>query len=145
MTKLIAAARLLYEVVLIDTAPLLPVTDAAVLAPRVDGVLVLARHGHTDVRNLQAAKDALHAVSGRILGSVMTMVPRTGRGSRVRRRPQKDARQDRTGQDRTGQNRTGQDGAVPAAARPQPTTRPISSQPRPQPAARQPSPEPRPP
>ncbi len=74
MVKLLAALRGRYDVVLIDTAPLLPVTDAAVLAPRADGVLVLVRHGRTVVQDVQAAKDALHAVSGRVIGSVMTMV-----------------------------------------------------------------------
>jgi capsular exopolysaccharide synthesis family protein len=84
MVKLLAMLRGRYDVILIDAAPLLPVTDAAVLAPRVDGVLVLVRHGKTVLRDLQAAKDALHAVSGRVLGSVMTMVPHIG--SRSRRR-----------------------------------------------------------
>ena len=49
------------------------------LAPRADGVLVLVRHGKTKVQDLQAAKDALDAVSGRILGSVMTMAPHAGK------------------------------------------------------------------
>jgi polysaccharide biosynthesis transport protein len=75
MVGLLAALRGSYDVILIDTSPLLPVTDAAVLAPRADGVLVMVRHGKTRVQDLQAAKDALDAVSGRVLGSVMTMTP----------------------------------------------------------------------
>ena len=88
--NLIAALHGRYDVVLIDTAPLLPVTDAAVLAPRVDGVLLLVRHRKTVVRDLQAAKDALGAVSGRLVGSVMTMVPHAGGGrGRTRSKAQK--------------------------------------------------------
>jgi len=75
MVNLLAGLRGSYDVILIDTSPLLPVTDAAVLAPRADGVLVMVRHGKTRVQDLQAAKDALDAVSGRVLGSVMTMTP----------------------------------------------------------------------
>jgi non-specific protein-tyrosine kinase len=52
------------------------VTDAVVLAQRVDGVILIARYGHAVVQDLRAAKDALTAVSARILGSVLTLVPR---------------------------------------------------------------------
>jgi capsular exopolysaccharide synthesis family protein len=79
MANLIAGLRDSYDVILLDTSPLLPVTDAAVLAPRADGVLFVVRHGKTHVNDVQAAKDALDAVSGRVLGSVLTMVPNTGR------------------------------------------------------------------
>ena len=82
MIDLIKKLRGGYDVVLIDTPPLLPVTDAAVLAPRADGVLLLVRHGSTALQDVQAAKDALHAVSGRILGSVLTMAPLTAKQAR---------------------------------------------------------------
>jgi non-specific protein-tyrosine kinase len=84
MADLLMALRRRYDIVLIDTAPLLPVTDAAVLAPNVDGVLVIARHGQAHVQDVYAARDALHAVSARILGSVLTMVPRVGTRKRSR-------------------------------------------------------------
>ncbi len=91
MADLLMALRRRYDIVLIDTAPLLPVTDAAVLAPNVDGVLVLARHGQAHVQDVVAARDALHAVSARILGSVLTMVPRVGtrKGSRIKHGPER--------------------------------------------------------
>jgi non-specific protein-tyrosine kinase len=73
MTDLLASLREKYDVVLIDAPPLLPVTDAAVLAPRVDAILVVARYGRTHVQDAVAARDALHTVSGQILGSVLTM------------------------------------------------------------------------
>ncbi len=78
MTDLLASLRDMYDVVLIDTAPLLPVTDAAVLAPRVDAVLVVVRHGRTHVQDVYEARDTLHAVSARILGSVLTMARHAG-------------------------------------------------------------------
>jgi len=84
MADLLASLREKYDVVLIDTSPLLPVTDAAVLALRVDAVLVVTREGRTDVQDVQAARDALGVASGKVLGSVLTMVRDTG--SRRRRR-----------------------------------------------------------
>lgn len=84
MVNLISNLRAAYDVVLIDTPPLLPVTDAAVLAPRADGVLLLVRQGSTTVQDVKAAKDALHAVSGRILGSVLTMARLSGKQARNR-------------------------------------------------------------
>ena len=39
----------LYDVVLIDSPPLTVVTDAAVIAPHVDGVLVVARASQTEI------------------------------------------------------------------------------------------------
>jgi len=79
MVNLLAELRRSYDVILVDTSPLLPVTDAAVLAPRADGVLIMVRYGKTRIQDLQAAKDSLGAVSGRILGSVLTMAPSQGK------------------------------------------------------------------
>jgi len=82
MTKLLSLVRERYDVVLVDTAPVLPVTDAVILAQRVDGVVLVARHGHAVVEDVAAAGEALDAVSAHVLGSVLTMVP--GRGMRRR-------------------------------------------------------------
>ncbi len=79
MVHLLRELRDSYDLILIDASPLLPVTDAAVLAPRADGVLLVVRHGKTKVQDLQSAKDALDAVSGRVLGAVMTMAPYVGK------------------------------------------------------------------
>jgi len=78
MTDLLQSLRKTYDVVLIDTPPVLPVTDAAVLALRVDAVLVVAREGRTHLQDARAARDALDIASGRMLGSVLTMARQTG-------------------------------------------------------------------
>lgn len=75
MINLLATLQQGYDVVLIDTAPLLSVTDATVLAPHVDGVILAVRYGHATVQEIHAARDAVQMVAGRILGSVLTMVP----------------------------------------------------------------------
>lgn len=79
MGRLLMQLRELYDVVLLDASALLPVTDAAVLARQADGTVLVVRHGRTSVQDAEAARDALDAVSGRILGSVLAMTPASGR------------------------------------------------------------------
>lgn len=69
-----------FDLVLIDTPPLLPVTDAAVLAARTDGAIVVVRQGSTSRNHVSMAVGNLTQVDARILGSVLTMarVPRRG-------------------------------------------------------------------
>jgi capsular exopolysaccharide synthesis family protein len=68
-----------YDTVLIDAPPLLPVTDAAVLAGRADGALLIVRRGKTSQTQVRAAAQALEAVDARLLGTVLNMVPTKGR------------------------------------------------------------------
>jgi non-specific protein-tyrosine kinase len=61
--------------VIIDTPPLRPVTDAAVVAANADGAIVVFRHKRTKRHELQAAIRALRAVNARVLGCVLNMKP----------------------------------------------------------------------
>jgi capsular exopolysaccharide synthesis family protein len=67
--------------ILIDTPPLLPVTDAAILTARTDGALVVARAGKTTIDVLDRALANLDKVKGRALGIVIDGVSRKGAGS----------------------------------------------------------------
>ncbi|CAM3545416.1 polysaccharide biosynthesis tyrosine autokinase [Mycobacterium frederiksbergense] len=67
-----------FDYVIIDSTPLLAVTDAAILATAVDGVLMIARFGHTKRDQLTQAISALENVSARLLGVVLTMTPTRG-------------------------------------------------------------------
>jgi capsular exopolysaccharide synthesis family protein len=78
MADLLVKARDRYDVVIIDAPPLLPVTDAALLAAQSDGALVVVRHGRTTKEQLREAVDRLRAVGGRPLGAVLNMVPARG-------------------------------------------------------------------
>ncbi len=69
-----------FDVVLFDAAPLLPVTDAAVLARATDGAILVARHGRTTRFQAAGAVEALGSVNARLLGTVLNFVP-TGSGS----------------------------------------------------------------
>lgn len=70
-----------YDVVLIDTPPTLPVTDAAVLSAQCHGALLVVRHGKATADQAKAAAESLHRVSATLLGAVVTMTPRSKRHS----------------------------------------------------------------
>jgi capsular exopolysaccharide synthesis family protein len=74
MERLLADVRARYDVVIIDSPPLGAVADASVLAPRVDGVVLVVRWGKTTTSAAEDAAEALRTVSARLLGSVMTMI-----------------------------------------------------------------------
>ena len=75
MERFVAEARAAYEIVIFDTPPLLPVTDAAVTAAVADGVILVVRHGKTRREQVADALDALASVDARVLGTVLSMVP----------------------------------------------------------------------
>ncbi len=59
------------DVVLVDCPPVLPVTDAAVLASKVDGTLLIASAGATTYKDLARAVQLLHQVDAPLLGVVL--------------------------------------------------------------------------
>ena len=75
MEKLLHELRDHYDVVLLDAPPLLPVTDAALLAAQADGAIVVVRHGRTSREQLRHALDRVEAVDAKIAGVVMNQTP----------------------------------------------------------------------
>ncbi len=71
MTDFMKEARKEYDIVLMDCPPLLPVTDAAILAPRVDGVVLVYQAGRIPRNALKRAKTHLENVRANILGIVL--------------------------------------------------------------------------
>jgi len=67
-----------FDVVIYDTPPLLPVTDAAVLAKNVGGALLVVAVGRTHKNQLKGAIAALDSVGAPISGLVLTMLPTKG-------------------------------------------------------------------
>lgn len=65
-------------VVLVDTPPLLPATDAAVLSTIADGVLVAVRAGHTTSEEVTRALQILRKVDAHIFGAILNQVPTKG-------------------------------------------------------------------
>jgi receptor protein-tyrosine kinase len=74
MSELLDAARARYDVVIIDGPPLLPVTDAALLATRADGTLIVVRHGKTTKEQISQLADRLAQVDASAVGVVLNMV-----------------------------------------------------------------------
>jgi len=81
MEALLASLRQGFDVVIVDTPPLLPVTDGAVAATIVDGTVLVFRCGKTTTAQARSAADALAAVDARVLGCVLNMVPRKSSGA----------------------------------------------------------------
>lgn len=83
MESLLTQLRAEFDVVLLDAPPLLPVTDAALLAAQADGALVVVRYSKTTQDQLTHAIERLDAVDAKTLGVVMNMVPAKRRGGEV--------------------------------------------------------------
>lgn len=78
---LLGELRAKFDYVIVDSTPLLAVTDAAILGSGADGVLVVARFGQTKRDQLAHAMENLTSVGAGVLGAVFTMMPIRGRGS----------------------------------------------------------------
>ncbi|HKT02034.1 MAG TPA: polysaccharide biosynthesis tyrosine autokinase [Rugosimonospora sp.] len=78
MAELLASLGRGFDIVLVDTPPLLPVTDAAVAASRVDGTVLVSRCGRTTAAQARDAAAALAAVDAQVLGTVLNMAPGNG-------------------------------------------------------------------
>lgn len=80
-----------YDLVLMDSPPILQFSDAAVLAGHAHGAILIARSGHTTRHEVADAADALTAAGARVIGCLLTFAaPITHRGRRAqhgRRRP----------------------------------------------------------
>ncbi len=68
MTALVAALSTAADIVIFDSPPVLAVTDAAVLARQVDGVLLVADAGRTKEHALAVAANELQKTGGNLLG-----------------------------------------------------------------------------
>jgi non-specific protein-tyrosine kinase len=74
MEEIIAALLERADVVLFDAPPVVAVTDAAVLATKVDGVLLVVNAGGTKRDYARAAKARLEKVNANLLGAVLNNV-----------------------------------------------------------------------
>lgn len=79
--KILDELRTGFDYVVVDSSPLLAVTDAAILAAASDGVLIVARYGETKREQLAHAVGNLRSVGAPILGAVFTITPTRGGAS----------------------------------------------------------------
>jgi non-specific protein-tyrosine kinase len=72
MEAIIANLKSRADFVLFDAPPVIAVTDAALLASKLDGVLLVVSAGHTRREHVQRAKALLEKIHVRIVGTVLT-------------------------------------------------------------------------
>jgi Mrp family chromosome partitioning ATPase len=79
MQEMMSSLRDQFEFLIIDTPPVLMVTDAVVLAPRVDGVIIVVKPSVTKRAELHHVIERMQQVNARLLGVVLNDV-NIGRG-----------------------------------------------------------------
>jgi len=79
--KLLSDLRNRFDYVIVDSSPLLAVTDGAVLAANADGALIVTRFGETKREQVAHAVGMLNDVGASLLGAVLTMIPARGSDS----------------------------------------------------------------
>jgi receptor protein-tyrosine kinase len=79
--KMFSDLRKKFDYVIVDSSPLLAVTDGAILAAEADGAIVAVRAGKTKRDQLAHGIGMLRDVDAKLLGAVLTMLPTRGSGS----------------------------------------------------------------
>jgi exopolysaccharide transport family protein len=77
MRDLLLDLRDKYDHIVIDTPPTLSVTDAVVLSPRVDAIVLVIRSGQTTKQALRRSRDILMQVNARVTGVLLNAVDLT--------------------------------------------------------------------
>ncbi|HWQ84425.1 MAG TPA: polysaccharide biosynthesis tyrosine autokinase [Anaerolineales bacterium] len=75
MNEIIAQVMEVSDVLVIDSPPVMLVTDSAVLSQRVDGILLVLRQGETNLEFARQSVEALRRVDANLLGVVLNGVP----------------------------------------------------------------------
>jgi exopolysaccharide transport family protein len=63
-----------YDHIVVDTPPTLSVTDAVVLSPRADAIVLVIRSGHTTKQALRRSRDILTQVNAKVSGVLLNAV-----------------------------------------------------------------------
>ncbi|EOO33019.1 tyrosine protein kinase [Bacillus cereus] len=71
MDEVLLEAYKMFDIVLIDTPPVMAVTDAQILANKCDGVVLVARSEKTEKDKLIKVKQILDKASGKLLGVIL--------------------------------------------------------------------------
>ncbi|PFW57223.1 tyrosine protein kinase [Bacillus cereus] len=71
MDEVLLVAYNMFDIVLIDTPPVLAVTDAQILANKCDGIVLVVRSEKTEKDKIVKTKQILDKASGKILGVVL--------------------------------------------------------------------------
>jgi len=74
MQAIIASAREIYDYIIIDSPPVLSVTDGVILAQKADAVVMVVRHGKSNKNVIRRARDLLIRAGAPITGVVLNAV-----------------------------------------------------------------------
>lgn len=74
MSFLISYLKKRFDVLVIDTPPILPASDALLLAPQTDGVVLMVKAGSMDREMVKKAVEQLHLAQVNLLGVVLNQV-----------------------------------------------------------------------
>jgi polysaccharide biosynthesis transport protein len=74
MRDVLAELRQQYDHIVVDTPPSLSVTDAVVLSPRADAVVLVIRSGQTTKQALRRSRDILAQVNAKVVGVLLNAV-----------------------------------------------------------------------
>jgi capsular exopolysaccharide synthesis family protein len=77
MVRLLEELQGKYQHIIVDSAPVLAVTDSAVLGAHVDGVVLVLRSGETEQRAAERSVDQLRKIGVRVFGAVLNEVAAT--------------------------------------------------------------------
>ena len=78
MAALISTVSKAYDIVLVDSPPVVTVTDASLLSTLVDGVLLVVKTASTKIEMVQESKNLLERVNAKIIGVVLNHVDING-------------------------------------------------------------------
>jgi capsular exopolysaccharide synthesis family protein len=74
MEDLLAKWRMEYDHIILDSSPILAISDTLSLAPQVDATFILVRSGVTRKKALQRVREQLRRVNARVLGTIINDV-----------------------------------------------------------------------
>ena len=74
MAEVIEEAKRRYDVVIIDSSPVIAVVDSLILAQKVDAVLQIIRAGKTSKKAVKRAGELLDPAAAPLLGAVLNSV-----------------------------------------------------------------------
>jgi capsular exopolysaccharide synthesis family protein len=74
MKRVLAALKAEFDVIILDTPPVLPVADPGIAAAHADGVLMVVRAGKTQRKTVTQAQRLLSQMKANVLGCVLTHV-----------------------------------------------------------------------
>ena len=115
--RVVAELKFYYDLIVLDCAPIIPVSDPMLLSAEVDGTAMVIRAGKTPKEVARRAVEILNSSTGNLLGVILNNVSNTlpyyynydyyGYSYKPSRADRRDARRNR---DSRGQNRSGDPG-----------------------------------